>query len=177
LFCSEKNSWSYKNKSAKENKSKDKNSWTRSKSSKSGKSSKNMEGGGGEQGIPKECSVDYCEAKQINLGSMQTCLKANFQHLSNLYFPGDGEDYDVARSTANRASRYPAAVVYVEDVDEVKAVLACAVDNGYKVSPRGGNHSFQGLGTMDGYVVIDMGRTCKMDEFVINKDDQGPHIL
>lgn len=136
---------------------------------------KSMEGGGG--GIPQECSVDYCEAKQINLGSMQTCLKDKFQHLSNLFFPGDGEDYDVARSTAISASRYPAAVVYVEDVDEVKAVLECAVNNGYKVSPRGGNHSYQGLGTMDGYVVIDMGRTCKLDEFVINKDDQGPHIL
>jgi len=168
-------SWSYKNKSAKENKSKDKKSWTRSKSSKSAKRSKKTDGGGG--GIPQECSVDYCEAKQINLGSMQTCLNDKFQHLSNLYFPGDGEDYDVARYTAFRASRYPAAVVYVEDVDEVKAVLECAVNNGYKVSPRGGNHSYQGLGTMDGYVVIDMGRTCKLDEFVINKDDQGPHIL
>ena len=30
---------------------------------------------------------------------------------------------------------------------------------------------------MDGYVVIDMGRTCKPDEFVVDKTDQGPHIL
>ena len=108
---------------------------------------------------------------------METCLKNKFEHLSNLYFPEDGEGYLEARQCAVQLSRFPAAVVYVEDVEEVKDAMACAVDNGYKVSARGGNHSFQGLGTMDGYIVIDMGRTCKPEEFVIDKDDQGPHIL
>ncbi|GFH49798.1 hypothetical protein CTEN210_06274 [Chaetoceros tenuissimus] len=124
-----------------------------------------------------ECGVDYCEAKQISLGGMKSCLKEHFNHLSNLYFPDDGDDYDLARHTAYSISRYPAAVVYVEDVEEVQHALKCAVDNGYKVSARGGNHSYQGLATMDGYVVIDMGRTCKPDEFVVDKTDQGPHIL
>ena len=56
---------------------------------------------------------------------------------------------------------FPAAIVYVEDVEEVKqALLACTVDNGYKISTRGGNHSYQGtMVTMDGYVMIDMGLT------------------
>ncbi|GFH49768.1 hypothetical protein CTEN210_06244 [Chaetoceros tenuissimus] len=124
-----------------------------------------------------ECGVDYCEAKQISLGGMKTCFKEHFDHLSNLYFPEDGDDYSFARHTALTVSRYPAAIVYVEDVEEVQHALKCAVDNGYKVSARGGNHSYQGLGTMDGYVVIDMGRTCKPDEFVVDKTDQGPHIL
>ncbi|GFH49986.1 hypothetical protein CTEN210_06462 [Chaetoceros tenuissimus] len=124
-----------------------------------------------------ECGVDYCEAKQISLGGMKTCLKEHFDHLSNLYFPDDGDDYYLARITASGASRYPAAIVYVENVEEVQHALKCAVDNGYKVSARGGNHSYQGMATMDGYVVIDMGRTCKPDEFVVDKTDQGPHIL
>lgn len=107
---------------------------------------------------------------------MKTCLKAHFNHQANLYFPDD-DGYLEARRTAFAYSRFPAAVVYVEDVEEVQNALKCAVDNGYKVSARGGNHSYQGIGTMDGYVVIDMGRTCKPDEFVIDKEDQGPHIL
>ncbi|GFH49988.1 hypothetical protein CTEN210_06464 [Chaetoceros tenuissimus] len=118
----------------------------------------------------RECGVDYCEAKQISLGGMKSCLKEHFNHLSNLYFPDDGDGYNLARHTPYGVSRYPAAVVYVEDVEEVQHALKCAVDNGYKVSARGGNHSFQGLATMDGYVVIDMGRTCKPDEFVVDKD-------
>ncbi|GFH49795.1 hypothetical protein CTEN210_06271 [Chaetoceros tenuissimus] len=124
-----------------------------------------------------ECGIDYCEAKQISLGGMKSCLKEHFDHLSNLYFPDDGDDYNLARYTAFSVSRYPAAIVYVEDVEEVQHALKCAVDNGYKVSARGGNHSYQGLATMDGYVVIDIGRTCKPDEFVVDKTDQGPHIL
>ena len=124
-----------------------------------------------------ECGVDYCEAKQISLGGMKSCLKEHFDHLSNLYFPEDGDNYRLASNTAHQVSRYPAAIVYVEDVEEVQHALKCAVDNGYKVSARGGNHSYQGIATMDGYVVIDMGRTCKPDEFVVDKTDQGPHIL
>lgn len=125
----------------------------------------------------KECGVDYCDAKVISLGGLKTCLKDNFDHLSDVFFPEDGFDYLIARQNGQTLSRLPAAVVYVEDVEGVQKALSCAIDNGYKVSPRGGNHSFQGLGTMDGYVVIDMGSTCKPDEFVVDKTDQGPHIL
>jgi hypothetical protein len=127
----------------------------------------------------QECGVDYCENKPISLYGMKTCLKDNFNHLENLYFPEDGDVYHESRQTAYAISRFPAAVVDVENVDEVQLALACAVNNGYRVSVRGGNHSYQGMGTMDGYVVIDMGRTCKPDEFEIKEDahNQGPHIL
>jgi len=157
-------------KSSKKSKSKIVKSSSSLKSVKSNKSSQN------DKHTTTECGANYCEAKQVNLGVMKSCLKGNFT-LSSVYFPEDGVEYDQARLIAWQFSRFPQAIVYVEDVEEVQAALACAVDNGYKVSPRGHNHSYQGLGTMDGYVVIDMTRTCKPDEFVINKDDQGPHIL
>uniref|UniRef100_A0A7S4QZ26 FAD-binding PCMH-type domain-containing protein n=2 Tax=Ditylum brightwellii TaxID=49249 RepID=A0A7S4QZ26_9STRA len=124
----------------------------------------------------EECDLNYCGAEPIALGALKTCLTGSFDHGSSLYFPYD-EDYDLHRMTAFSYSRFPAAIVFAEDVEDVQTALACAVDNGYKVSARGGNHSYQGLGTMDGYVVIDMGRTCKPEDFVVDKDDQGPHII
>ncbi len=121
-----------------------------------------------------KCGLNYCKSELISFGGLKSCLETNFVRGSSLLFPEDKDAYIASMTTMPRR---PAALVFVEDVDQVKAALACAVDNGYKVSARGGNHSFQGLGSMDGYVVIDMTRTCKPDEFVIDKEDQGPHIL
>lgn len=45
------------------------------------------------------------------------------------------------------------------------------------ISARGGIHSYQGLATMDCYVVIDIGRTCKPDEIVVDKTNRGSHTL
>jgi len=86
--------------------------------------------------------------------------------------PEDGDDYDKALygGTGNLYSkRYPAALVYAENEEEVKAALKCATDNGYNVSPRARGHHYLGMSNMDGHVVIDLSLLCKVDEFEIVK--------
>lgn len=123
----------------------------------------------------KVCAENYCKAKVINFFGMKQCLESNFARGTDLLFDEDGDEWIKAIMT--NVPRKPASIVFVKNTNEVKIALACAVDNGYRVSGRGGGHSFQGLGTMDGHVVIDMTQTCNPAEFVINKNDKGPHII
>lgn len=91
-------------------------------------------------------------------------------------YPGSGDGYELARNS-NYANRFPAAVVWAESADDVVRAVNCAVSSGYRVSPRGRGHSYQGLSSMDGYVVIDMTETCKPEEFVVDKTVTGDYIL
>ncbi len=52
----------------------------------------------------------------------------------------------------------PAAVVYPSTPQEVAAIVKCAADNGLKVQPRGGGHSYAnyGIGGQDGGIAVDM---------------------
>ena len=95
------------------------------------------------------------------------------------YFNGPGEDLEVFKLTfpqedfekltkanfnaALGQPRFPAGIFYAEDQEEVIKAVNCAREAGYKVSPRGRGHSFQGLSSMDGYMVIDMSLMCNPD--------------
>lgn len=61
--------------------------------------------------------------------------------------------------------RFPAGIFYAESQEEVIMAVNCARDAGYKVSPRGRGHSYQGLSSMDGYLVIDLSLMCVPDNF------------
>ncbi len=69
--------------------------------------------------------------------------------------PGD-EDYDSA-SRSVFATGTPALVVRPTSVEDVGAAVRFATDAGLALSVRGGGHGFQGFGTNDGGVVVDLG--------------------
>jgi FAD/FMN-containing dehydrogenase len=54
----------------------------------------------------------------------------------------------------------PAAVVMAETTSDVVTIVNCAVSSGYRISPRGRNHHFQGLSNMNGFVVVDCSLLC-----------------
>jgi FAD/FMN-containing dehydrogenase len=70
--------------------------------------------------------------------------------------PGD-EGYEEHRQVWNGAiQRYPAAVVRCAGVDDVRAALRFGRQHGLPIAVRGGGHSFPGLSTCDGGLVIDL---------------------
>ena len=82
-----------------------------------------------------------------------------------LTFPQvDFEDFEKANFNAGYGQpRFPAGIFYAENQEEVIKAVKCANEAGYKVSPRGRGHSYQGLSSMDGYMVIDMSLMCNPD--------------
>ena len=71
------------------------------------------------------------------------------------------KDYEEALFSVGRGfPRLPAGIFYAENETEVVSAVNCAREAGYKISPRGRGHSYQGLGSMDGYLVIDMSLIC-----------------
>jgi len=98
-----------------------------------------------------------------------TNSEGNFT-VKKVTYPTDGDDYYKALygGTGNAyGERFPAAIVYAENLEEVKTALQCATENGYNVSPRGRGHHFQGMSNMDGQVVIDLSLLCNVNEFEI----------
>ena len=123
------------------------------------------------------CGV-ACGPNPPNNQGLRTCLAASFPvGPPTLTFPGDGDAYFKAKNTFFTEGNFPVAVVYVENTAQVQDALLCAVENGYRVSARGKGHSYQGLSVMSGHLVIDMSRTCKPDEIVVDKNATGDHIL
>ena len=57
------------------------------------------------------------------------------------------------------------------------AAVNCARTNGYKVSPRGRGHDYNGLSTLEDSLVIDMQLNCKLESFETDKTTTGEHIL
>jgi len=95
-----------------------------------------------------------------------------------LTFPQiDFEDFTNANFNAGMGQpRFPAGIFYAESQDEVIEAVNCANKAGYKVSPRGRGHSYQGLSSMDGYMVIDMSLMCNPDDFK-PEDFEQPWLL
>jgi hypothetical protein len=96
-----------------------------------------------------------------------------------LTFPEDGVDFHFARDTGSyyNRGRVPAAIVYAESEEDVVKAVKSATDAGYNIAPRGRGHQYQGLSTMDGYVVIDCSLLCDPDSFEIEKNLDVPWIL
>ena len=67
----------------------------------------------------------------------------------------DAPDYDAAARTPLVVSR-PALLLRPRDVADVQRGVHAAAATGLPVAVRGGGHSFAGLGTVDGGVVIDL---------------------
>ncbi|TDW15530.1 FAD-binding oxidoreductase [Kribbella kalugense] len=80
--------------------------------------------------------------------------------------PGD-EGYDVASRTVLVAGS-PAYVLRPANVEDVRKAVAFAVESGLPLAVRGGGHSFAGLGTNDGGVVIDLGKLAGIE--IIDKE-------
>ena len=97
-----------------------------------------------------------------------------------LTFPQEHTYEDFNKANFNAAlgqPRLPAGILYAESKDEVIEAVKCANKAGYKVSPRGRGHSYQGLSSMDGYLVIDMSLMCVPEEFIVTHYDDEPWVL
>lgn len=60
------------------------------------------------------------------------------------------------RTFNQRFQRYPAAIVYAKNTDDVAGAVACGYQYGVPVSAAGGRHSYQSQSLLNGYLVIDM---------------------
>jgi len=100
--------------------------------------------------------------------------------VSKLTFPQvDFDDFTEANFNAGIGGpRFPAGIFYAEGQEEVIMAVNCARDAGYKVSPRGRGHSYQGLSSMDGYLVIDLSLMCVPDNFTpTTQNEDHPWLL
>ncbi|WP_067993450.1 FAD-binding oxidoreductase [Nocardia pseudobrasiliensis] len=78
-------------------------------------------------------------------------------------------DYQKARSAWNSLYRTkPDLIIYPTNAEEVAAALAHARHRGLDLRIRSGGHSFDGYSSVDGGVVLDLGR---MDSIVVRDDD------
>jgi FAD/FMN-containing dehydrogenase len=76
--------------------------------------------------------------------------------IGSLMEPGDA-DYDAARAGWNGAiDRYPAAVAFANDADDVAAAIRAARGAGLAFTVRGGGHSVSGRSVRDGALCIDL---------------------
>jgi len=67
--------------------------------------------------------------------------------------------YDPARHVYNgMIDKRPSAIARVADVADVIACVDCAREEGIALAVRGGGHNVAGLGTVDGGLVVDLGR-------------------
>mmetsp|Transcript_11695 Transcript_11695/g.25649 ORF Transcript_11695/g.25649 Transcript_11695/m.25649 type:complete len:663 (+) Transcript_11695:369-2357(+) len=85
--------------------------------------------------------------------------------------PRDGTDFKDALYSSGYGLRWPAALFYAVNEDEVKDAIMCATSAGYNISPRGRGHHFQGLSAMDGHVVIDTSRLCNPEKFILDRTE------
>jgi FAD/FMN-containing dehydrogenase len=75
-----------------------------------------------------------------------------------VFAPGEAR-YDEARALWNgMVDRRPAAIVQVEDVDDVSSAIRFAREHGLTVTARGGGHGVAGNALSDGGLVVDLTR-------------------
>lgn len=89
--------------------------------------------------------------------SLESCLNASSVPYDT---PGsDAWDSDVAPFNT-RLPYLPAAIAVPRTTAHIEDAVRCAVDNGVKVSPKSGGHSYAslGLGGEDGHLVVQMDR-------------------
>jgi len=107
-----------------------------------------------------EDAVGFEEKKVTILEYMGTTPWRPSKEVLKVTFPEMPEYNEALFSAGFGFPRYPAAIFYAENETEVINAVNCARKAGYKISPRGRGHSLQGLGSMDGYLVIDMSLIC-----------------
>ena len=72
--------------------------------------------------------------------------------------------YDRARAVFyGGIDKRPSAIVRVENVDDIRKVIAIARDEGYELAVRSGGHSIAGYSTTNGGIVIDLRAMSKID--------------
>lgn len=77
--------------------------------------------------------------------------------------PGDAT-YDEHRRTWNGSiDRTPALIIRCAGTDDVRTAVRFAADRGLLIAVRGGGHSFPGLSTCDGGIVIDLSLMNQID--------------
>ena len=77
--------------------------------------------------------------------------------------PAD-EGYDAARRVWNAMiDRHPALVVQAADAGDVAPTIALAAATGLPLAIRGGGHNVAGNGTVDGGIVLDLGRLDRIE--------------
>jgi FAD/FMN-containing dehydrogenase len=70
----------------------------------------------------------------------------------------DDPSYDEARQSFNaRFSRFPAAIVVCDNMDDVRNAVHWARQQGLPVRARSGGHSYEALSVVDGGLVVDVG--------------------
>lgn len=118
----------------------------------------------GQDGLEMCLSLLFEPQEQVVLYSNSD---GDFQ-VNKVSFPEDDGFRDAMLGPgSNYGKRYPAAIVFAETKEEVKKVMDCAKTAGYKISPRGRGHHYQGLSRMDGQVVIDLSLLCDTNDFEI----------
>ena len=89
---------------------------------------------------------------------LQDCLDAVFTDASLRTFPQDADYFSKVNPYNLDYLVYPAAIVRPTTVEQVSAVVKCAVKADVKVQARSGGHSFANycLGGVDGALVVDL---------------------
>ena len=107
----------------------------------------------------------------------------NFSELTGKVITKDDFEYEESRKSWNRAiEKYPLAIVYCENRDDIKNAILWARNNDIAFRVRSGCHNYEGFSTGNDVLVIDISRInsiiideankyVKLDNFddVINK--------
>ena len=98
----------------------------------------------------------------------QSALQGGLQQLraqisGRVIEPGNA-DYDSARRVMlGGIDKHPAAVIQVENADDIRAVLALARETGAELAVRSGGHSGVGYSATEGGIVLDVRKLTSID--------------